>query len=127
MDHLERPKACVPFDPRIPFLASGLNHYDGLGFETFPERRGYVLDENKLLRLSQVKQNPDTDHAAFIQGWLYFGLLQEVFDKQNTGLYQSRDFIISEQQVESNDNGPCCSTSARGGLGCASLATVNDR
>ena len=68
MDHLVRPDDRIPIDP-VPVFESTLHLYGGLGFKSFPSRTEHS------------SQDPDSrrTHAAFVQGWLYFGLLREIF------------------------------------------------
>lgn len=68
MDHLVRPQDSIPLD-NVPVFDSALHLYDGLGFENFPVRMGHC---------SQDQASQQTS-ASYIQGWLYFGLLREVF------------------------------------------------
>ena len=78
MDHLTYPTERIPLND-IPFFASSLALYDGLGFEDFPSR----------IRAAHGGDCSRCDQAWFIQGWLYFGLLQEVFGQD----LEVQDFI----------------------------------
>ena len=78
MDHLVRPNDRIPID-NVPAFESALHLYDGLGFESFPSRTG---------RSSRDPSSQRT-HAWFIQGWLYFGLLREIFGDS----LQVEDFV----------------------------------
>ena len=68
MDHLVHPQESIPLD-NVPVFDSALHLYDGLGFESFPARMGHCLQDQASQQTS----------ASYIQGWLYFGLLWEVF------------------------------------------------
>ena len=78
MDHLVRPNDRIPIDD-VPVFESALHLYDGLGFESFPSRTEHS---------SQDPASRRTD-ASFIQGWLYFGLLREIFEDS----LQVEDFV----------------------------------
>ncbi len=68
MDHLAHPKDRIPIN-NVPVFESALHLYDGLGFKSFlgrTERSSQDLPSQRI-------------HAWFIQGWLYFGLLREIF------------------------------------------------
>lgn len=80
MDHLIRPHDRIPIDD-VPVFESALHLYDGLGFESFPSRTERSL------------QDPASQqtYASFIQGWLYFGLLREIFGDS----LQVEDFVLS--------------------------------
>ncbi|KAL2840676.1 hypothetical protein BJY01DRAFT_218215 [Aspergillus pseudoustus] len=74
MDHIES----VPDSPypalQIPCLSS--EAYDGLDFLTYPERSGWDID--RLLN-GDFSGRPTEETAAFLQNWLFFGVLWEVF------------------------------------------------
>lgn len=67
MDHLVRPSNRIAIDA-VPVFKASLDLYDGLGFENFPSRVEYTLQE-PVARQAR---------ATFMQGWLYFGLLREI-------------------------------------------------
>ena len=81
MDHLPTP-AHPLFPPlEVPYICK--QEYDNLGFSDYPKRRGW--DKSRL-------QGGPLEHslgetAAFLQEWLYFGLLSEIlghcFDPDN--------------------------------------------
>ena len=68
MDHLVHPQDSIPLD-NVPVFDSALHLYDGLGFENFPVCMGHY---------SQDQASQQTS-ASYVQGWLYFGLLRELF------------------------------------------------
>ena len=78
MDHLLHPQDGIPL-PNVPVFDSALHLYDRLGFESFPTRMEYR------------PQDPASQQtrASYIQGWLYFGFLREVFGES----LQVSDFI----------------------------------
>jgi hypothetical protein len=56
--------------------------YDKLGFHGFPTRKGWVIQQdsnNPLERMDGTKFS-DAEASTFIQGWLFFGTLIEIFD-----------------------------------------------
>ena len=78
MDHLVRPNDRIPIDD-VPVFESALHLYDGLGFESFPSRTEHSSQDPASQRT----------HASFVQGWLYFGLLREIFGDS----LQVEDFV----------------------------------
>ena len=78
MDHLVRPKDRIPIDD-VPVFESALHLYDRLGFESFPSRTEHSSQDPASQRT----------HASFVQGWLYFGLLREIFGDS----LQVEDFV----------------------------------
>lgn len=75
MDHLPRPQNNSQPLIRVP-IVPGIS-YDGLGFLGFPKRQGYdfELDDEGVIRLKEDLDNV----TSFVQAWLYFGLILEVF------------------------------------------------
>ncbi|GAW17388.1 hypothetical protein ANO14919_068450 [Xylariales sp. No.14919] len=100
MDHLPR----VPMDdevgisPVVPCLALGTNFeyprepQGSEGFRQFPSRHGYSFETLIDLAISDRKT------CAFLQSWLFFGLLTETFSRPNYD-FKREDF------VRSNDDG----------------------
>ena len=77
MDHL--PKIDNPAFPpfEVPCLCQP-DDYDQKGFLDFPRRRGWTIDNLRgPLRSDQEDQSPETVNA-FLQAWLFFGLLHDV-------------------------------------------------
>ncbi|KAL2830616.1 hypothetical protein BDW59DRAFT_158518 [Aspergillus cavernicola] len=80
MDHVES----VP-DPQYPPLqvpCLNAEPYDGDSFSTYPERAGW--DITRLLA-GDFSQHPAEETAAFLQNWLFFGVLWEVFGPISRG------------------------------------------
>ena len=71
MDHLQYPLQSEVASLEIPLICDGEAEYDGLDFETFPQRNGWT-DEGKSLHWLECS---DQDLAVRVQLWLYFGLL----------------------------------------------------
>lgn len=81
MDHL-----CLPLRPalvpiKVPFICT--EAYDGGPFLAYPERNGWqiaITNPGKIVvEVSKSgEQTPIEDAQAFLQTWLYFGLLHEV-------------------------------------------------
>ncbi|KAL2870608.1 uncharacterized protein BJX67DRAFT_377957 [Aspergillus lucknowensis] len=74
MDHVESVPGSLYPPLQVPCLSP--EAYDGLDFSTYPERAGW--DIARLLR-GDFSQHPAEPTAAFLQNWLYFGVLWEVF------------------------------------------------
>lgn len=69
---------------RKPIIPLTSQTYDGLGFRYFPDRMGYDVagldcewDLDSFLAF--FHQRPEVDMAVFLQAWLFFGFLSEVF------------------------------------------------
>lgn len=72
MDHLPFPdRPC--YTAKVPYLCK--ETYDGLGFENYPRRQGWEV--LKLLDADLGTHSVD-ELNAFIQTWLYFGVLADV-------------------------------------------------
>ncbi|OJD35959.1 het domain protein [Diplodia corticola] len=75
MDHLLVPKHPARPAPKVRYYCR--QEYDGGDFLTYPERMGWIDDGDTWLDLSD---SHDVDEAsAFLQQWLFFGLLHEFF------------------------------------------------
>ena len=79
MEHLPRPKDCDPLEIKVPYLVTDAVIYDGLGFQSFPTRKGYSLS-GSTLALSDLGQKPPDEAVTFVQAWLCFGLLKKSSD-----------------------------------------------
>ncbi|KAL2819828.1 hypothetical protein BJX63DRAFT_418752 [Aspergillus granulosus] len=93
MDHVES----LPDSPyprlQIPCLSS--EAYDGLDFLTYPERSGWDID--RLLD-GDFSEHPGEKTAAFLQNWLFFGVLWEVFGPINKGA--KANYVQPEEGTE---------------------------
>jgi hypothetical protein len=79
---------------RVPYLCAEM--YDGGDFNTYPQRHGWTLDS---LWNGDLGDKSVQDAAAFLQAWMYFGLLFQVFEP--TGLtFDPYDFIESDESGE---------------------------
>ena len=70
MEHLQYPLQSDVASLEIPLICDGEAEYDGLDFETYPQRNGWT-NEGKSLHWLEC---PDQDLAVRIQLWLYFSL-----------------------------------------------------
>src|ERR1700730_13101434 len=77
VDHLHLPAEPLNPPPLIPYVvnADPKDAYDGLGFSSFPERRGF--DKDRLLR-GDFEGWSNADLNELFQSWLFFGMLHEV-------------------------------------------------
>jgi hypothetical protein len=78
MDHLPHFQYATHAYPRVPLLCQAL--YDGLPFEGYPGRQGFDF---KRLEACDFSEHPPHKTAAFLQSWLFFGTLHEVYLKNN--------------------------------------------
>ncbi|KAJ5959917.1 uncharacterized protein N7479_007067 [Penicillium vulpinum] len=74
MDHIESVPGSQYAPIQVPCLSP--EPYDGIDFSTYPERVGW--DITRLLA-GDFSQHPAELTGAFLQNWLYFGVLWEVF------------------------------------------------
>ena len=72
MDHL--PDFGAAERIRVPYLGAPM--YDGGDFNTYPQRVGW--DQDKLWN-NDLQGRSMQDAIAFLQTWIYFGLLYQVF------------------------------------------------
>ncbi|KAI9742116.1 MAG: hypothetical protein M1834_000506 [Cirrosporium novae-zelandiae] len=98
MDHLPLPSRRLGHPFRVRCLCS-LDAYTGLDFQTFPQQNGWRLEPlpygNKLTRIDNTDP-PPKEISAFLQAWLFFGVLVEVFSE--VGLdFNTEDFILRQK------------------------------
>lgn len=79
MDHIELPKNCNPLNITVPYLMTHDIEYDGQDFTTFPIRKGVDINTWDRPTLDKVEEKSSHCGVAFLQAWLYFGLLTEIF------------------------------------------------
>ena len=72
MDHLPLPWNSAKGHLIVPYLCGGLEQYDGLGFQDYPVRQGWISSTQP-----RWYDCPPEDAARRAQSWLYFGLLSE--------------------------------------------------
>ena len=65
--------------------------YDDGGFTRFPARSGF--DKKRLLGGDFTEHSPAVT-AAFLQSWLYFGMMSEVFGRH----VEQEDFVVEDDQ-----------------------------
>jgi hypothetical protein len=75
MDHIPKPRDPARQLIQVPYLATGNNKYDDLGFSGFPERKGFDVER---LRRAEFQQDQWDDVLLFLQEWFFFGMLREV-------------------------------------------------
>ncbi len=89
MDHL--PIAAQASHIPIPYITS--KDYDGQGFSSYPHRNGW--DKNDLITLT-FSGRRRSETAAFLQSWLFFGLLFEFLDMS----LETSQFVVGDEQGE---------------------------
>lgn len=92
MDHLpQASQPAFPYPP-VPYLEGFV--YDDAGFTGFPARTGF--DKKRLLAGDFTEHSPVTT-AAFLQSWLYFGMMGEIFGTH----VERNDFVVRDYQGDS--------------------------
>lgn len=94
MDHLPTIKNAYPGSmiPSVPYLVAGFDFEYPIepqgfrGFQEFPSLHGYDHESLAALALS------DRRTGAFLQSWLFFGLLTETFSRPNY-CFNREDFL----------------------------------
>jgi hypothetical protein len=85
MDHLPEPSPGSGRPIVVPCLCDP-DYYDGLGFDEFPVRKGWVLDRKEYgtsLSRSDGAASSPTETSMILQAWLFFGVLVEAFRAVN--------------------------------------------
>ncbi|PYI07807.1 hypothetical protein BO78DRAFT_428660 [Aspergillus sclerotiicarbonarius CBS 121057] len=90
MDHLILPRGPVGFRFEVPILST--QNYDGGDFLTYPNRQGW--GPRRVFEWQAVFEAPSIEFKAFLQRWLYFGLIHVwlgPFDIESTFVSKKRD------------------------------------
>ncbi|PWY88049.1 hypothetical protein BO94DRAFT_63427 [Aspergillus sclerotioniger CBS 115572] len=90
MDHLILPKDSTGLRFEIPVLST--ENYDGGDFLTYPNRQGW--GPRRVSEWQTVFEKPSVEFKAFLQRWLYFGLVHVRFgpiDVKSTFASEKRD------------------------------------
>ena len=99
MDHLPRADGSTLTYSEVPYLRDFT--YDNAGFTTFPSRAGF---DKKRLLAGDFTQHSENDTNAFLQAWLFFGMMSEVMDEH----VRPEDFVRTASQghqvVTTRDN-----------------------
>ncbi len=74
MDHLSKLGHAVGPYPRVPLLCE--DKYDNLPFDGYQDRCGFSI---RRLYTYDFTEHPPAKTASFLQNWLYFGVLNELF------------------------------------------------
>lgn len=97
MEHLIHPtelenlKGAI-FDTRwLEFDHDETKEYPLVAFEDYPLQRGWSRNQVKSLRLGSYKDTNPTDALAMIQSWLFFGLLESIFQQR----FHSSQFLTT--------------------------------
>ncbi|KAJ0422945.1 hypothetical protein BJY00DRAFT_62434 [Aspergillus carlsbadensis] len=88
MDHLPSILSPTRASPQVPYLDFH-PRYDGGGFEAFPSRCGINTDK---LQRGDIGAHTVDGLMPFLQEWLFFGLLQEVFEVAHVP-FRRDDFV----------------------------------
>ena len=90
MDHL--PRVRNPYTPiHVPYLGGG--EYDGQVFAEYPVRQGWNID---YLQQGDFQGRTANTAAQFLQTWLYFGMMHELFVLEDGDRVTVRDFVRSD-------------------------------
>ncbi|KAL0261580.1 hypothetical protein SLS55_003010 [Diplodia seriata] len=104
MDHLPTFEPGTGPYPTVPYLPNDNDVYDGDTFEGYPERQGW---SSSLLFAGDFRQGRElSDAAAFLQKWLYFGLLNElslvgsIFGRK---IFRNEKFVQDEESKKEKE------------------------
>jgi hypothetical protein len=99
MEHLVEPselgkiQASIPKTPWLDFDHDKTQEYQVVSFEEYPLLRGWTAEQLHSLRLGGFKNTDPASALAMLQSWLFFGLLESVFQEH----FASRFFIFDTQ------------------------------
>jgi hypothetical protein len=103
MDHIPLPKSC-PTHPPVPLLKFGGTTYcyGKTQFLEFPSRNGFNKLKLEYTRdYTNEGSNSSEEASAFVQEWLWFGLLSKFLE---------RDIDVERFICNDNDSGPVITT-----------------
>lgn len=89
MDHIPCPESDLWQHVRVPFLCQ--ENYDGLAFSDYPLRKGWQDTNSSAINFAQRSQE---EQSAFLQTWLFFGMLVEVL-----GVSVAMEDFVQNNQV----------------------------
>lgn len=92
MDHLPNFKYITGPYPRIPIIS--YQPYDGLDFDGYQDRQGFQAER---LYNRDFTQHPRQRTAVFLQTWLFFGSLYEIFKLQLNGPADLSQFVTEDE------------------------------
>ncbi|KAF8241546.1 hypothetical protein K440DRAFT_624112 [Wilcoxina mikolae CBS 423.85] len=79
--------------PEIPCLCEAQD-YDKNGFSGYPERKGWEITRtNGPVRIGKTTATTSSNQAAFLQSWLFFGMLHQAFSILEVEI-ELDDFVI---------------------------------
>ncbi|KAF4545445.1 Het domain protein [Lasiodiplodia theobromae] len=94
MDHIPIPKDPARPTPRVRYYCTA--EYDNSDFLTYPARIGWseaeLFNQQTWTHLDQPGKRTSAEAAAFLQQWLFFGLLRAFFGDA----FKPSDFVVSE-------------------------------
>ena len=101
MEHF--PEVADPVFPPIKVPCLSQEPYENRvgGFESYPYQRGWDIN---LLKRGRFTEHPVEATGAFLQDWLFFGMLHEVLGDDGTKDKFSRWDIQSEQMIVTTKN-----------------------
>jgi hypothetical protein len=87
---LEKIQASIPKTSWLGFDHDETQEYSIVPFEEYPLQRGWTAEQLHILRLGGFKNTNPTSALAMLQSWLFFGLLESLFQEH----FPSRSFIF---------------------------------
>src|SRR5438034_8996554 len=98
MDHLILPAEPAYVPIKVPCLCTEM--YDRKGFSSYPERCGFT---RACLREGHFTEHSPAKTAAFLQSWLYFGLLAEFLGAEVQ--FDLNDFLANDSPSDTKEEG----------------------
>ncbi|KAL8789783.1 MAG: hypothetical protein Q9195_006675 [Heterodermia aff. obscurata] len=101
MDHLPTVQDAVHCLPVVPYLCTR-EPYDGPTPSVFRARKGWEIRTNGvqswLIRADAVEKTPE-EITSFLQSWLYFGLLTEIFKLVGVAFDADHFVVVSDSRT----------------------------
>src|SRR4051794_7890959 len=89
-NELENLKGSVFYTRWLGFDHDETKEYPLVAFEEYPLQRGWSREQVKNLRLGDYIDTNPTDALAMIQSWLFFGLIESIFQQR----FPSSRFLV---------------------------------
>jgi hypothetical protein len=113
MDHLQGLEDVAYNPPKIPLLCGPDLYSNPLPFSAYPHHMGWVIDVGNIIpsitkpvlsrqadSTTYLTQNTPSDMLAFLQSWLFFGVVNEVFEIMGVSI-DATHFVTTDSTGQS--------------------------